>query len=300
MKPKYLLPMFLILGVIFCTLLLSPSTVSAQETIKIATWNIRDLSTSSRNDFELLQISYVLKDYDLIAIQEVNNEDSLDKLKAWLGTIGHTFDYLFSPRSGTGSAGEHYAFLYRTDIIEPLDTGQLADGNFARPPYFASFRAGDFDFTIVSIHVCSGCGGLAEAGRELEVARLGLIYNSLMNGPEKDVIVVGDFNLNPNNGSFINLVSVENTVPIYSCSTLTECKQDATTTRDSNLFDNIWLSQNHVTEYTGQRDQFKFDEELFEDPAGDSNDYRERYSRLSVSDHRPVWAEFRIDAGDDD
>jgi len=45
---------------------------------------------------------------------------------------------------------------------------------------------------------------------------------------------------------------------------------------------------------------FKFDEELYEDPTGDFNDYRERYSRLAASDHRPIWAEFRIDAGDDD
>ena len=103
-------------------------TASAQETIKVATWNIRDLSSSSRNDFELLQISFILQDYDLIAIQEVNDEDSLQKLQAWLGTIEHSFNYLFSPRSGTGSAGEHYAFLYRTDIIESLDSGQLASG----------------------------------------------------------------------------------------------------------------------------------------------------------------------------
>jgi len=45
---------------------------------------------------------------------------------------------------------------------------------------------------------------------------------------------------------------------------------------------------------------FKFDEELYEDPKGDSSDYRERYSRLAVSDHRPVWAVFRTDSGDDD
>jgi len=114
------------------------------------------------------------------------------------------------------------------------------------------------------------------------------------------VLVVGDFNLNPFNDSFMNLMSVDNTSPIYSCPAFAECKQNATTTRDSNLFDNMWFSQTHVGEYTGERGIYRFDEDLFEDPGGNSNHYRERYARLAVSDHRPVWAEFRIDMGNDD
>ncbi|MEQ9617739.1 MAG: endonuclease/exonuclease/phosphatase family protein [Deltaproteobacteria bacterium] len=295
MKHKHFV---VLISVLIITSLTSFS--SANKTIKIATWNIRDLSTSSRSDFELLQIAYILKNFDLIAIQEVNDEDSLDMIIAWLETIGHSYAKLFSPVSGTGSEAEHYAFLFREDVIEPLDSGHLAKGTFARPPYIASFRAGDFDFTIISVHICSGCGSLGEAGRELEIARLGIIYNNLMSQSEKDILVVGDFNLNPNNNSFINLKSVENTLPVYPCSTLSECKQNATTTRDSNLIDNIWYSETQVQEYTGEHDIFKFDEVLYEDPKGDSDDYRERYSRLAVSDHRPVWADFRIDMSDDD
>jgi len=45
---------------------------------------------------------------------------------------------------------------------------------------------------------------------------------------------------------------------------------------------------------------FKFDEILFEDCKSNTCRYREDYARFAVSDHRPVWAEFRIDSGDDD
>jgi len=300
MRIRRLLILISLIVITSLALQLFTTYASANQTIKLATWNIKDLSTSSRSDFELMQISYILQNYDFIAIQEVNNEQAIERLIDWLEVLGHSYKYLFSPLSGTGSEGEHYAFLYREGVIEPLDSGHLAEGNFARPPYIASFKAGNFDFTIISIHVCSGCGGLGEAGREIEVARLGIIYNNLMNNSEKDVLVVGDFNLNPNNDSFVNLMSVENTAPIYSCATLSECKQNATTTRDSNLFDNMWFSQTHVGEYTGEHGMFKFDEVLFEDPGGDSNHYRERYARLAVSDHRPVWAEFRTDMADDD
>jgi len=98
----------------------------------------------------------------------------------------------------------------------------------------------------------------------------------------------------------LTLKSVENTNPIYSCQTRTECKQKATTTRDTNLFDNMWFSQDHVVEYTGEHGMSKFDEVLFEDPGGDSKHYREQYARLAVSDNRPVLAEFSTDMGDDD
>ena len=151
MKNKRPLTLILFL-IITCSILqLFPNYASANQTIKIATWNIKDLSTSSRSDFELMQISYILQNYDFIAIQEVNNEQAIERLIAWLEVFGHSYKYIFSPLSGTGSEGEHYAFLYREGVIEPLDSGHLAEGDFARPPYIASFKAGNFDYTIISI-----------------------------------------------------------------------------------------------------------------------------------------------------
>ncbi|MGB7290934.1 MAG: endonuclease/exonuclease/phosphatase family protein [Thermodesulfobacteriota bacterium] len=299
---KKIFPLFLTFPVFVVALCLQILTLYtwAGQSIKIATWNIRDLSTNSRSDFELIQISYILRNYDFIAIQEVNDQEVILRLAHWLKVLGNSYGSLISPVSGTGSEKERYAFLFRKDIIEAVDLGHLAEGDFARPPYLAAFKAGNFDFKVLSIHVCSGCGGLGEGGREEEVQHLADVYNDLIDNTENDVLIVGDFNLNPNNESFQNLKSVGNTASIYSCTTPTECEQNATTTRDTNLFDNIWFSQTHVREYTGQHGMFKFDEELFEDPGDGSKEYREQYARFAVSDHRPVWAEFRIDMVDDD
>ncbi|MGA1826570.1 MAG: hypothetical protein ACMUIP_18100 [bacterium] len=46
-----------------------------------------------------------------------------------------------------------------------------------------------------------------------------------------------------------------------------------------------------MKEYTGNSGIDMFDEEMF------GND--DRKASLAVSDHRPIWAEFRIDVDDD-
>lgn len=275
------------------------SSVWGNQTITIATWNIRDLSTNSRNDFELLQISYILQQYDFIAIEEVNDQEVIFRLVYWLKVLDNSYGSLISPPSGTGSEKEHYAFLYRKKTIKRLGSSKLAEGDFARPPFIASFKAGNFDFTVISIHVCFGCNGLGEEGRRLEIQRLSSLYSNLLNGQEKDIVLMGDFNLEPNDGAFLNLKTIGSTQPILTCDTDEECTQFSTT-RETNLFDNMWFDRDHVREYANEDGIYDFDEELFEDPSGNSSDYRERYARFAVSDHRPVWAKFRIDLIDDD
>ena len=57
--------------------------------------------------------------------------------------------------------------------------------------------------------------------------------------------------------------------------------------RDSSLYDNIFFQTQYVTEYLGSSGIDKFDEMDF------GND--DKAANLAVSDHRPVWAVFRID-----
>lgn len=299
MKNRRLVISFVIISLTCLASPLLTSSAWTNQTITIATWNIRDLSTNSRSDFELLQISYILQKYDFIAIQEVNDQEVILRLVYWLKVLDNSYGSLVSPPSGKGSEKEQYTFLYRKKSIKRLGSSKLAEGDFARPPFIASFKAGNFDFTVISIHVCFGCNGLGEEGRRLEIQRLASLYGNLLNGQEKDILLMGDFNLEPNDAAFLNLQNIGSTQPILTCDTDEECTRFSTT-RETNLFDNMWFDRAHANEYTNEHGIFGFDEELFEDPSGNSSDYRERYARLAVSDHRPVWAKFRIDLTDDD
>lgn len=64
----------------------------------------------------------------------------------------------------------------------------------------------------------------------------------------------------------------------------------------SESYDNIWLDQTFTSnEYTGNPEAYNFVEALFE---GDEDMYG--MAKTLVSDHLPVWAEFRTDREDDD
>ena len=56
---------------------------------------------------------------------------------------------------------ERYAFLWRPEKVAPLDSGTVypdPEDVFIREPFLASFRAGSFDFTLITIHVIFGDG----------------------------------------------------------------------------------------------------------------------------------------------
>ena len=68
--------------------------VSRRSALKLAAWNIRNLSDASRTDAELDQIVHILIDYDFIAISELRDEKVLKRLQRILSESGAEYDYL--------------------------------------------------------------------------------------------------------------------------------------------------------------------------------------------------------------
>jgi len=127
--------------------------------IKIATFNIRIFSHNSRNDQELLQICKLLREFDCIAIQEVRDTVILDRTVSVLkNQFNLNYKYLASPKIGRGIK-ELYAFLYRIDKVEYLEESYVFSDEedlFIREPFFAKFKAANFDFYVISIHTIWG------------------------------------------------------------------------------------------------------------------------------------------------
>ena len=255
-------------------------------TMRLATWNIRIFSDNSRNDEELQLIANVLIDYDFIAIVELRDENVLKRTERILELMGKDYDYLISRRVG-GKVKERYAFLFDRQIVNVIEDGMVfpdPNDTFFREPYFASFRAGKFDFTAIVIHVI---WGTSVAKRRKEVQELADVYQKVqeMNGAEQDVILLGDFNRNPDDQkAYQPLMQISGMLHLFKLPTKSHIK-------DSSLYDNIFFQSLHVTEYTGESGVDRFDETDF------GND--DKAASLAVSDHRPVWVEYRIDIDDD-
>lgn len=100
---------------------------------------------------------------------------------------------------------------------------------------------------------------------------------------EQDVILLGDFNLPPDDHGFRELTPILTPLFVGDLRSMIS---------ESNLYDNIWLDPVHVGEFVGTIGIDYFDETVF-----GKND---KVASQAVSDHRPIWGVFKVDGPDDD
>lgn len=261
----------------------SQSVGTLPGTVTMATFNIRQFSDRSRDDAELKEICSILRMFDFMAIQEVKDEDILIRTIRMLSDqYGESFDYIVSGRVGRGSHYERYAFLYRKDLFQITgNSGFIPDevDYFIREPFFAGFKAGDFDFYVISFHLLYGN---RKSDRRQEAMLLDDVYTYVQEmDDENDILLVGDFNLRPDDEYLSDLRRIEGMRYINI----------EPTTLGENLYDNIWFQNHHTVEFV-ETGVVRFDEDFFD------ND--DDAARLMVSDHRPLWARFDMTLGDDD
>ena len=179
---------------------------SVDENVVIASWNIAQFSNKKKVR-ALQYIADICERFDLIAIQEVkSNLQGLAKLQ---DLLPGNYQILVSDPTGNS---ERLAFLYdkRTVIstglvCEIAFNGTISNPDvfqFQRTPYCASFRAGRFDFTMVSVHIAEG-SNLQEVGlavRKKEIEELVSFIKREAKRPQgsvfdPDFFLVGDFNI---------------------------------------------------------------------------------------------------------
>src|SRR5688572_2098981 len=128
--------------------------------IRIATWNLRKFSEregAGQHPPDLVTIARIIRDsgFDLVAIQEVQREGRVvERLRRQLN---EPWRHAVSERAGNN---ERYAFLWRADRVEAVAPPRLYAGpeasSFSRVPVVAGFKSGQFDFTVVSVHLWYG------------------------------------------------------------------------------------------------------------------------------------------------
>lgn len=160
--------------------------------LKIAFWNLRDLSTASRDSSELTQIAAVAHDIDCLAICELNDGSVLTKLKSKLAAEGGKWKRVQTGAKvgNTPSTSERYGFLYRSDKLKVKGTphllpeisytasGESQERKFDREPFVCSFSTldGRFDFTVLVVHITWGARA---AYRISEVQTLATYFNQV-------------------------------------------------------------------------------------------------------------------------
>jgi endonuclease/exonuclease/phosphatase family metal-dependent hydrolase len=155
-------------------------------TLRIASWNIENFGQKKATDPDVMgKIANVLQDYDIIALQEISNVDekidvSCDRnadacpgpkcgliensVRSALAQNGRNYDVIMSPQV----KDERYAFVFNPAKVQLIDkpylvvdtgeslpfcnTKQNNTGLMLRQPFVASFRSGNFDFSLMTVH----------------------------------------------------------------------------------------------------------------------------------------------------
>jgi len=259
------------------------------EEITIASWNLKNFGQTKLNDRARMDVIVsVLKKYDLVAVQEVQDVSLAlpTELIAKINASGENYKVVSSERVGRGNRKEQYLFVYDDDVIDFISdtTGYGIEPNdeFAREPFYAMFKARNFDFYLMTIHTDPD-------DVDIEIPALKVAYEDLQNKTtdEDDIILLGDLNAKAPGvtaGSYITMDSIA-LIP-----NIVFTIKEETNTRGGRSYDNIIFQDNYTAEYSDSCGAYAFwiDYNLSEDDG------------FRISDHRLVWAKFRIDLADDD
>lgn len=212
----------------------------------LATWNIANLGAQKRSDDSLELVAHIAKRFDLIAVQEVN--DDFTGLTAVMEHLGPRFDYIMTDPAGNT---ERLAYIYRRARVSPTNLfGEIAlrpsqypkrkvrvrytehgqpreqvfdDFRFSpfdRNPFIGSFEAGSISLTLANCHLYFGDFQDSKteeerrkyARRVLEIVALAKWADGRFNKTsnyDPDIILLGDMNvpaMDPDESTYKELV----------------------------------------------------------------------------------------------
>jgi len=177
------------------------------ETINVATWNIRDFGKRPRREAAIHYIAEIIGQFDLVAIVEVR--DNLTDLMKVMPILGPYWDCVYSDAIlDLGGNRERVCYVYDKRAVtfnglaaeaSPPRAKQgsewLSKFSWWRAPYIASFKSGNFDFIAFTTHVR---WGESLESRRVELENLANWIDAKIkekNCEDKDIIVMGDFNI---------------------------------------------------------------------------------------------------------
>ena len=278
------------------------------ETINIATWNIREFGRKARRPESLHFIAEIINSFDLVAIAELRRD--LRQLRKVMDILGPYWSVVYSDYiPDPGGNKERFAYLFDkravvfTGMASEADpprkknkkTGEyVAEFGWWRSPFMASFRAGSFDFVMVTAHIRWGA---KESDR---IKPLELLANWVEKrrkdsfGTDKDIILMGDFNIPDMNGPLFKAITSKG---LRAPEAL--MKPDLGSNLEENMrYDQILHYPTETKCFTNNAGVLNF---YKKDIAGlyPNNTPDKKAFTYELSDHLPLWIQVDVDTQDE-
>ncbi|XP_043575130.1 endonuclease/exonuclease/phosphatase family domain-containing protein 1 isoform X2 [Chiloscyllium plagiosum] len=240
--------------------------------LRVATWNLQDCSIDKANNpgvREVVCMSLLENSIKLLAVQEIIDREALEKSGEYAG-------YLWDSSAGVE--------LKTAFLLENAHTNGNGKPCVSKP-YVACFKVGTMNVTLVNIHLKGAVP--TEEKTHTDSHHVSLFTDTLqatLKG-EKDIVILGDFNLSPDVNDF-DLLRKERFFHCVPANTYTNISTK--NPQGSKSTDNIWISRSLKKTYSGHWAVVR---------EGLTNPWiPDCWSWGGVaSDHCPLWAEFYID-----
>ncbi len=263
---------------LICFLLLFVSTTLFSQ-LKIISWNVENLG-KSKSDTTITYIANTLKDYDIVALQEVvagyGGSQAVAKLADELNQKGSKWDYVISdPTTSSAYKTERYAFLWKTSKVNTIGEAWLEkkyNQEIDREPFYCTFKYNDKSVTLVNFHAIT-----KNKQPETEIKYFKFLPSAY---PLLNLLFIGDFNC-PQSHTVFNPLKKIGYVSVFKNQKTTlkrECKKDLCLASE---FDNIWYNSTKIN-------VSKFDVIHF------YKDFDDLKLAGEVSDHIPIWVEIGL------
>jgi deoxyribonuclease-1-like protein len=213
--------------------------------VKILSWNVENLG-KSKSDSTIVFIANTIKDYDVVALQEVvaghGGAQAVAKLADELNRRGAKWDYTISnPTSSSAYKTERYAFLWKTAKVKKIGTAWLEKKyhlEIDREPYYCTFSYNEKQFTVANFHAIT-----KSKQPETEIKYFKFLPEQY---PNLNLIFLGDFNCPQSHSVFNPLKKMGYTsVFVKQKTTLKKnCKNGVCLASE---FDNIWYNTSKIS-----------------------------------------------------
>ncbi|MBC7525181.1 MAG: endonuclease/exonuclease/phosphatase family protein [Flavobacterium sp.] len=263
--------------ILYLCLFLSATTLQSQ--VKLLSWNIENLG-SSKSDSTIVFIANTLKNYDVVALQEVVAGDgggqAVAKLANELNTKGAKWDYVISdPTSSSAYKTERYAFLWKTAIVKKFGKAWLEqkyNQEIDREPFYCTFEYNNKQFTVVNFHAIT-----KNNQPETEIKYFKFLPEQY---PNLNLLFVGDFNCPQSHTVFnpLKKMGYQSAFQNQKTSLKKECKENNCLASE---FDNIWYKTANIKTIKAEAIHFY-------------NAFTTQKKAREISDHIPITINFKI------
>lgn len=234
----------------------------------------------SKSNQEITFIANTIKDFDIVAVQEVvagnGGTQAVARLADELNRKGDKWDYRISePTSSSAYKTERYAFIWKTNAAKLKGKPWLEQKfnlEIDREPYYATFEIKGKTITIASFHAIT-----KSKQPETEIKYFKLLPQVY---PNLNLLFTGDFNCSQSHSVFIPLKKMGYTSILKNQKTSLKTKPKGTEYLASE-YDNMFYKTNSIN-------YLKSDVILFYKKFISLKEARK------ISDHLPIWFEFSL------